>query len=159
MLISLYLLTLTVHRITDICNRTLYYAYGGNMINIEYRTVVACLLTLIILQVVMLTALYAGIPPHPPVTTPLFGIAPFIGASLACAIAAITVNTLETAAGRVLCILATLLGLISFGPQKYFDAQFGLIWPAVIAGQIAAVCLLVQIYKTYRNGRDTLNAS
>lgn len=123
----------------------------------EYRTANACLMTLIILQVVMLTALYAGIPPHPPVATPLFGIAPFIGASLACAVAAITLNTLETRSGRGLCILAALLGLISFGPQKYFDAQFGLIWPAVFAGQIAAVCLIVQVFKINRQNKDALS--
>ena len=127
--------------------------------NTEYRTANACLFTLIILQIVMLTALYADIPPHPPVATSLFGIAPFLGASLATAIAAIILNTLETKAGRALCILATLLGLISFGPQKYFDAQFGLIWPAVIAGQIAAVCLLVLVFKAYRQNRSVLKAS
>jgi hypothetical protein len=129
------------------------------MITTEYRTANACLTTLVILQIVMLTALYAGIPPHPPAATPLFGIAPFIGASLASAVAAITLNTLETRSGRGLCILAALLGLVSFGPQKYFDAQFGLIWPAVIAGQIAAVCLLVLVFKTYRQNKTALRAS
>jgi hypothetical protein len=126
------------------------------MITTEYRAANACLTTLVILQVVMLTALYAGIPPHPPVATPLFGIAPFIGASVACAISAITLNTLETRSGRGLCILAALLGLISFGPQKYFDAQFGLIWPAVIAGQIAAVWFFLLVLKTYRQNKTAL---
>ncbi len=33
------------------------------------------------------------------------------------------------------------MAAISFGPQKYFDAQFGPIWPAVIAGQVAIVTI------------------
>ena len=35
------------------------------------------------------------------------------------------------------------MALLSYGPQKYLDAQFALIWPAVITGQIAAVALIV----------------
>ena len=46
------------------------------------RQALAALTTLILLQSIMLSALYAGIRPHPPVATPLFGIAPFLGASV-----------------------------------------------------------------------------
>lgn len=109
------------------------------------RTATAALATLIVLQAVMLSALYAGVGPHPPETTPLFGIAPFIGASVALALAAIIVHPVTTGAGRALSVLAALAALVSFGPQKYVDAQFGLIWPAVILGQIAAAVLVVQM--------------
>lgn len=44
-------------------------------------------------------------------------------------------------------MLAAVMALISFGPQKYLDAQFPLIWPAVLAGQIAAA---VVIYTAFR---------
>ncbi len=37
------------------------------------------------------------------------------------------------------------MALLSYGPQKYLDAQFSLIWPAVIAGQVAAVALIVLV--------------
>jgi hypothetical protein len=102
------------------------------------RYAVAALATLILLQGIMLSALYAGIRPHPPSATPLFGIAPFLGASVSIAVAAIIVQPLTNAAGRSLSVVAALTALVSFGPQKYFDAQFGLIWPAVILGQLAA---------------------
>ena len=85
------------------------------------RSATAALLTLIILQFIMLSALYAGVSPHPPVATPLFGIAPFIGAAIAAATAAIVLLPVSTAAGRALSVAATLMGLVSFGPQKYFD--------------------------------------
>lgn len=114
------------------------------MIQFE-RHVVAALATLITLQIIMLSALYAGIKPHPPVATPLFGIAPFLGASISIALAAMILRPLTSSAARMLSFLAALMALISFGPQKYFDAQFGLIWPAVILGQIAAVVIFVRV--------------
>lgn len=108
------------------------------------RQVSAALVTLITLQLIMLTALYAGIKPHPPLATPLFGIAPFLGASLSIAFAALIVQPLTTTTGRTLSILAGLMALVSFGPQKYFDAQIGLIWPAVVLGQVAAVVIFAR---------------
>lgn len=113
------------------------------------RNVIAALATLILLQVVMLSALYAGIKPHPPVATPLFGIAPFLGASVSVALSAIILQPLRTVSGQCLSVLAALMALISFGPQKYFDAQFGLIWPAVVLGQLAALVIFVCVF----NGR------
>lgn len=102
----------------------------------------AALATLVILQTIMLGALYAHVPPHPPAATPLFGIAPFLGAAIAAAVAALMIG--EGRAGSVLGALAAVMALISFGPQKYFDPQFALIWPAVIAGQIAAATVIYQ---------------
>ncbi len=118
------------------------------------RHAYAALATLILLQAIMLSALYAGVRPHPPETTPLFGIAPFIGASVALALSAIIHHPLANATGRTLSLLAAFMALVSFGPQKYFDPQFGLIWPAVVLGQIAALTLFVCVFvsRTRSNG-------
>ena len=105
----------------------------------------AALAALIILQLTMLGALFAQSVPHPPATIPLFGIAPFLAAALSAAAAAITIGPLDTASGRVLSVLAALMALRSYGPQKFLDAQFALIWPAVITGQIAAVAVIVLV--------------
>ena len=110
------------------------------------RPSIAALSTLIVLQLVMLSALYAGIPPHPPVSTPLFGMAPFIAASVSAAFSAILLGPLSGSAGRILSTIAVVFALVSFGPQKYFDAQFALIWPAVLSGQIAALTVLAQVF-------------
>jgi len=112
------------------------------------RSSVAALTTLILLQLIMLSALYAGIRPHPPEATPFFGIAPFIGASVSIALAAIIVQPLNNTAGRALSVLAVLTALVSFGPQKYFDAQIGLIWPAVVLGQVAAFMVVVLVLQS-----------
>lgn len=112
----------------------------------QNRPMAAALATLIILQVTMLTALYAGIPPHPPMSTPGFGMAPFIGASVAAAVAALILTPM-TREGMILAAVAAVMAAVSFGPQKYLNEQFPLIWPAVIAGQIAIVTVAVQIIR------------
>ncbi|MDX5403246.1 MAG: hypothetical protein LPK02_13665 [Rhodobacterales bacterium] len=101
----------------------------------------AALACLILLQAVMLASLYAGVAPHPPAATPLFGIGPFLGASMSAAVAALILG--PSSAGRVLAGLAAMAALVSFGPQKYLDPQFPLIWPAVLSGQVAAGVVLL----------------
>jgi len=115
------------------------------MTNSHHTPAQAALIMLIILQFIMLSALYAGVAPHPPAQTPLFGMAPFLGAALGVAGGALAMGATSTAMGRVLCGLAAVMAAISFGPQKYFDPQFPLIWPAVITAQGAIITLVVQI--------------
>lgn len=105
----------------------------------------AALGVLIVLQLVMLGSLYAHVAPHPPSATSLFGIAPFLAMALSAAIAAMMM--IHTSVGRFLSVLAALAAVVSFGPQKYFDAQFALIWPAVITGQLAIVTVLAFVFK------------
>lgn len=123
------------------------------MTNPERQTT-AALAMLILLQFIVLSALYAGIRPHPPEATPLFGIAPFLGVAMGTALSAIILQTLRTRAGRLLCVVAALMALVSFGPQKYLDAQFGLIWPAVIFGQMSALSALFHAVQAYRQSRS-----
>ncbi len=127
------------------------------MISDKHPTANAALFTLITLQLVMLAALFAGVPPHPPVTTPLFGIGPFLGMSLSTTLAAVVLKSTETKAGSVLCVLAAFMALVSFGPQKYFDPQLALIWPAVITGQIAAGTLILQAASALRHKKIESN--
>jgi len=42
----------------------------------------------------------------------------------------------------MLHLAAVALALVSFGPQKYLDAQFPLIWPAVVTAQLAIVIIM-----------------
>lgn len=115
------------------------------------RAARAALACLILLQAVMLAALFAGVAPHPPAATPLFAIGPFLGAALSAAVAALILGPGTSRAGRGLAGLAALAALVSFGPQKYFDPQFPLIWPAVLSGQAAAAVVLLALLP--RRGR------
>ncbi len=115
------------------------------------RAAVAALLALVVLQIVMLAALLTKTAPHPPLAIPLFGIGPFIGASLSAAVAAIVLGPTQSMAGKLLAIAAAGGALLSFGPQKYFDVQFGLIWPAVVAAQLSVVALLSSIVSSMRS--------
>ena len=116
------------------------------------------LATIIILQVVMLLSLYAQVQPHPPATIPISGIAPFLGFALSMAVSSIILGPTENRAGMTTAILAALASLVSFGPQKYFDPQFPLVWPAVISAQIACMVLVISIFRERSQTQTDLDA-
>lgn len=103
----------------------------------------AGLAALCVLHGLMLASLFVGLPPHPPAAIAPFAMAPFLSAVIACAVAAILLA--ERRSGQVLAALAGLLALISFGPQKYFDPAFALIWPAVLCAQCAVAAIFGQL--------------
>lgn len=123
------------------------------------RTCRASLGVLVVLQIVMLAALFTQTPPHPPLAIPLFGLGPFLGASLAVAIAAVLLGDAMTRAGQAASLLAAALALLCFGPQKWFDPTFGEIWPAVILAQVAIVMLVVVCLGAIRGGGRFESAS
>ncbi|MBD8894180.1 hypothetical protein [Roseibium litorale] len=119
----------------------------------QSRPAAAALAALIILQSVMLMALYAGVPPHPPAATPLFGIGPFLGMALSAAAAALVLGPLNGPAGRALTALAAALALVSFGPQKYADPAFAQIWPAVLSAQAAVAMIGHALWRSRKAAR------
>jgi len=96
-----------------------------------------------VVQAVMALALFSGTPPHPPQAVPLFAMGPFLAASLAVTAAALRLADQPGRSGAVLAVLAALMSLVSFGPQKWADPALAAIWPAVLVGQAAALLLLL----------------
>ena len=111
---------------------------------------VAPLVIVAVLKATMLAALYSGTPPHPPNAITLFAIAPFLGASIAVALAAAMFGSPRSRTGRTLAALAALAALVSFGPHKFLDPNFALIWPAVLTGQAAALWSIFGIVRAHR---------
>ncbi|CUH76115.1 hypothetical protein [Tropicibacter naphthalenivorans] len=109
----------------------------------DQRPTRAALAMLITVQTLMLGSLYAGVEPHPPATIPPFALAPFLSVAIGTCGTAWIMG--DSRAGRILSALSAVLALVSFGPQKYFDPAFPLIWPAVIAAQISVATLLAQL--------------
>lgn len=117
--------------------------YGDKM---KYASPTSASLTgLIILQLVMLTAMFTQTAPHPPLTTPLFAMGPFLGLAIALALCSILMASEQSKAGQVLAIMATVAALFSFGPQKWFDPLFHQIWPAVIGAQFCAAVIVARV--------------
>lgn len=114
------------------------------------RAVPAALSALILLHVVMLASLFAGVAPHPPAHTPLFGMAPFLGAALSALVAALVLGTDQTRAGRAIIAVALLLSLVSFGPHKAFDPAFPLIWPAVVTAWLSILTVAARLLPALR---------
>lgn len=111
------------------------------------KTIPAALSALAVLQGVMLAALFAGVQPHPPATIPLFGLAPFLALALALALAAIVTGPLNGLLGKGMTIGALLCALLSYGPQKYVDPAFPLIWPAVVGAQFFIVVATLSLWR------------
>ncbi|MCZ4272356.1 hypothetical protein [Maritalea porphyrae] len=103
------------------------------------------LIMLIVLQLTMIFSLFFKVPPHPPIAIPISGIGPLIGVSIGVALMAILIDPAKDRVARILSVIAVALALISYGPQKYIDPQFPLIWPAVIAAQLASLVILVGV--------------
>jgi len=114
----------------------------------------AALAILIVLQALMLAALYTRTPPHPPLSIPLFGLGPFLSASVALAVAAMILGGRKSPAGRAATIAATAGALVSFGPHKWFDVTFGAIWPAVVLAEIACTILIARVLAPALRGRS-----
>ncbi len=111
----------------------------------------AALATLIVLQAVMLAALFTQTPPHPPIAVAPFALGPFLGGSLAVAFASFFLGSTTTRGGRATALLAGVLALVSFGPQKWVDPAIDQIWPAVLLGEIAVLSLAAGVVKAVRD--------
>lgn len=103
----------------------------------------AGLWVLLVLQGVMTLALFTTTPPHPPLTIPLFAMAPFLAVALAIAVAAISLVETGGRAGGLMALLAALLALVSYSPVKWLDPAIGAIWPAVACGQLAVLVVVL----------------
>ena len=106
---------------------------------------------LVVLQLTMLGALFTQTAPHPPLHVPPFALGPFLGSSLSLAVAALVLGGTTSRSGAITCAVASLLALVSFGPQKWFDPAIAQIWPAVLLGQLAAITLIVFSIKFLRS--------
>lgn len=102
----------------------------------------AALIALVTLQGLMLFSLYTKTAPHPPEIIPLGGMAPFLSMAISAALAALILDP-ESRAGTSLAVLAALAAAVSFGPQKFADPAFALVFPAVLTGQVAILTLLL----------------
>ncbi|MCB1384041.1 MAG: hypothetical protein KDJ73_14170 [Notoacmeibacter sp.] len=102
------------------------------------------LVVLAILQGVMLAAMLARVPPHPPFTIALFAMGPWLGACLAAIAVSLMCGAESSRAGKGFALLSTVMALVSYGPQKWVDPAIGQIWPAVLAAQIACATILIR---------------
>lgn len=114
------------------------------------RSADAALAVLVVLQATMLAALFSGTPPHPPIAVAPFALGPFLGTSISVAVAAIVLGATGTGPGATASVLAAVLALVSFGPQKWIDPAIAQIWPAVLLGEVAAGGLLFEAARQRR---------
>jgi hypothetical protein len=82
------------------------------MTNNNQNYVEAALKCLMILQLIMLGALFTKTVPYPPEAIPLFGMAPFIAVSISIVVAALIIGPLDNRVGKYLSVLAVLMAML-----------------------------------------------
>ena len=106
---------------------------------------VSALAGLILLKSVLLGSLWAQVQPHPPAR-----VGPFIAASLSLAIVSIPLVWWRSRVGYTTSIIVGLLGLVSFGPHKFFTESANQIFPAIIVGTVFSVVLIISSIASWR---------
>lgn len=114
---------------------------------------------LLVITIVMLWAMFAQSPPHPPAAIPLFALGPFFGASLGLGAAALILTLCRAPGAGLLAVLFAVTGILSFGPQKYTDPSFPLIWPSVVTAQGAILAILASVLPARLVGADRARVS
>ena len=106
---------------------------------------ISSLAGLILLKAVLLGSLWAQVQPHPPAR-----VGPFIAASLSLAVLSIPLVWWRNKIGYTISIMVGLLGLISFGPHKFFAVSASQIFPAIIVGTVLSVSLIISSISSWR---------
>jgi hypothetical protein len=106
---------------------------------------ISSLAGLILLKAVLLGSLWAQVQPHPPAR-----VGPFIAASLSLAVASIPLVWWRNKIGYTTSIITGLLGLMSFGPHKFFSESADKIFPAIVAGTVLSVVLIISSLVSWR---------
>ena len=116
----------------------------------EIQLALSSLGGLIILESVLLGSLWAQIQPHPPAR-----VGPFIAASLCLAVVSLPLFWWRNKTGYITAMLVGLLGLVSFGPHKFFTESAAQIFPAIIIGTVLSVVLIITSSISLRKKNST----
>ena len=106
---------------------------------------ISSLAGLILLKAVLLGSLWAQVQPHPPAR-----VGPFIAASLSLTVVSIPLVWWRNKMGYTTSIILGLLGLISFGPHKFFSESADQIFPAIIVGTVLSMVLIIFSLTSWR---------
>ena len=111
----------------------------------DIQIAVSSLAGLIILKSVLLGSLWAQVQPHPPAR-----VGPFIATSLSLAVVSMPLFWWRNKIGYITSIIVGLLGLVSFGPHKFFSESVDQIFPAIVIGTILSVVLIITSITSWR---------
>jgi hypothetical protein len=110
------------------------------------QAAISSLIGLIIINGVMLGALFAQVPPNPPGK---FG--PYIGATLSLAVISLSLCFWRNRIGYLSSIIVGLMCLLSLGPQKFIlEEQATALSPVIILGSILSVVLIISSFMAWK---------
>ena len=110
------------------------------------QVAISSLLGLIVLNCVMLGALFAQVAPNPPGR---FG--PYIGATIALAVLSLPLVYWRNKIGYICSVIDGFMCLMSLGPQKFFiEPTAKLLSPVIILGTILSIVIIIYSILAWR---------
>ena len=116
----------------------------------KIQAAASSLIGLIVINCVMLGALFSQVPPNPPGR---FG--PFIGSTVALAAVSLSLVWWQNKIGYVSSIAVGIMCLVSVGPQKLFFGHSAVqLAPVIILGSIFALALIISSITAIKETSD-----
>ena len=118
--------------------------------SLKIQAAISSLIGLIVINCVMLGALFSQVPPNPPGR---FG--PYIGTTIALATVSLPLIWWKNKIGYVSSIVVGMMCLVSLGPQKLFMGHNAVqLAPVIILGSIFALALIISSIMAFRGTSD-----
>ncbi len=110
------------------------------------QVAISSLFGLIVLNCVMLGALFAQVAPNPPGR-----VGPYIGATIALAVLSLPLVYWRNKIGYICSIIVGFMCLMSLGPQKFFiEPTANLLSPVIILRTILSIVLIIYSIMVWR---------
>ena len=110
------------------------------------QVAISSLFGLIVLNCVMLGALFAQVAPNPPGR-----VGPYIGATIALAVLSLPLVYWRNKIGYICSIIVGFMCLMSLGPQKFFiEPTANLLSPVIILRTILSIVLIIYSIMAWR---------
>jgi hypothetical protein len=118
-----------------------------NQLNKGIQGLLISLIGLLVIDVVLLQALFAQVPPHPP-----GNLGPFIAAMITLGVISPILIHWKNEMGLISSFIFGCMNILAVGPQKYLvDPNAELVVPIIILGTILTVSLFFSIYLVWKN--------
>jgi hypothetical protein len=118
--------------------------------NSKIQAAISSLIGLIVINFVMLGALFSQVPPNPPGR---FG--PYIGTTVALAAVSLLLICWKNKIGYISSIIVGIMCMVSLGPQKLFtEYHASQVAPIIISGSIFAIVLIISSFMAFRGTND-----
>jgi len=117
-----------------------------NQLNGKIQGLLISLIGLLVIDIVLLQALFAQVPPHPP-----GNLGPFIAAMVTLGVISPILIHWKNKMGLISSFIFGCMNILAVGPHKYWvDPNAKLVLPVIILGTILVITLFYSIFLVWK---------